>query len=243
LLSSNPERKLNKNQKDGSSRFFVIIKFMNKLEEIANFARKIHSGSNDGHGFDHIERVVNLAQKILLTEPSADSEIVLATCYLHDTYDEKLTTDVPKQKSKVLNFLNDIGISKKVSDEIFSIIDNMSFSSNLSEKKALTLNGQIVQDADRLDAMGAWGIVRTLEYGWAKNRVIYDPNLQPLTYKSKDDYHAQQDNSTLNHFYEKLFLLKDLLNTTEGKRLGEKRDKIMHLFVSEIEQEYEESHL
>ena len=72
LLSSNPERKLNKNQKDGSSRFFVIIKFMNKLEEIANFARKIHSGSNDGHGFDHIERVVNLAQKILLTEPSAE---------------------------------------------------------------------------------------------------------------------------------------------------------------------------
>ncbi len=213
------------------------------LKKIKRFAQEIHDKNNDGHGFDHIERVVALAQKILLTEPSANQELVLATCYLHDTYDEKLTDDVPKQKAKVAQFLNELKIDKKLIDELFMIIDNMSFSSNLIERKTLSLNGQIVQDADRLDAMGAWGIVRTLEYGWAKNRVFYDPNLPPLDYNSKEDYHSQKNNSTLNHFYEKLFLLKDLLNTTEGKRLGEKRDKIMHLFVSQIEEEYKETHL
>ena len=179
------------------------------LKKIKRFAQEIHDKNNDGHGFDHIERVVALAQKILLTEPSANQELVLATCYLHDTYDEKLTDDVPKQKVKVAQFLNELKIDKKLIDELFMIIDNMSFSSNLIERKTLSLNGQIVQDADRLDAMGAWGIVRTLEYGWAKNRVFYDPNLPPLDYNFKEDYHSQKNNSTLNHFYEKLFLLKD----------------------------------
>ncbi|RZI49452.1 HD domain-containing protein [Lactococcus kimchii] len=215
---------------------------MINLEKIANFASDIHCQNNDGHGFDHIERVVALAEKILLTEPTANRELVLAACYLHDSYDEKLTTDVARRKSSVAQFLKEIQIQQDTCDEIFYIIDNMSYSSNLVEKKVLNLNGQIVQDADRLDALGAWGIVRTLEYGWSKNRVLYNPKIHPNSYASKADYHAQEKNTTINHFYEKLFLLKSLLNTAEAKRIGEHRDKIMHDFVKEIEREYKENY-
>ena len=209
------------------------------LKKIKRFAQEIHDKNNDGHGFDHIERVVALAQKILLTEPSANQELVLATCYLHDTYDEKLTEDVPKQKAKVAQFLNELKIDKKLIDELFMIIDNMSFSSNLIERKTLSLNGQIVQDADRLDAMGAWGIVRTLEYGWAKNRVFYDPNLPPLDYNSKEDYHSQKNNSTLNHFYEKLLKIKDTINTETAKEIAIERTKYMENFLDEFYKEWE----
>ena len=211
------------------------------LGVVADFARKIHEENNDGHGFDHIERVVALARKILLTEPSADADLVLTACYLHDTYDEKLCSDIAAQKALVSAFLSKNGADKAVSEQIFYIIDNMSYSANLIEKKVLDLNGQIVQDADRLDAMGAWGIVRTLQYGWKKGRKLYDPAIKPATYDSKAAYHAQDENTTINHFYEKLFLLEDLLNTAEAKRIGAKRDKIMQDFVAAIEAEYDES--
>lgn len=215
---------------------------MTPLQKIANFAKDIHAQNNDGHGFDHIERVVALAEKILLTEPSANRELVLATCYLHDTYDDKLTTDVPAQKAKVTTFLSQIFTDETIS-EIFDIIDKMSYSNNIIKKNNLSLNGKIVQDADRLDAMGAWGIVRTLEYGWAHNREFYNPQLKPTSYASKTAYHKNSKGTTLNHFYEKLFLLEDLLNTAEARRIGSTRSKIMHDFVHEIKREYQENTL
>lgn len=212
------------------------------LEKIADFARKFHENNDDGHGFDHIERVVALAQRLLNTEPSASSEIVLTAAYLHDTYDEKLVKNSTDEKAKVAEFLHSIFDDKAIIEQIFHIIDNMSFSSNLLERKKLDINGQIVQDADRLDAMGAWGIVRTLNYGWSKNRTLYEPKIAPRSYQSKEDYHSQKDNSTINHFYEKLFLLKASLNTDEAKKMGASRDKIMHDFVTAIEQEFDETH-
>ncbi|MDR0300195.1 MAG: HD domain-containing protein [Streptococcaceae bacterium] len=215
---------------------------MTDLEKIADFARNIHAQNNDGHGIDHIERVVNLAKKILATEVNANAELVLISCYLHDTYDEKLTPDVAKQKAIVRDFLLSFDFSDELFvNEIFYIIDHMSFSTNLNKKQFLSLEGQIVQDADRLDAMGAWGIVRTLEYGWSHGRKLYQPDILPQNYSSKADYHAQTENTTINHFYEKLFLLEDLLNTTEAKRIGKERQLIMHKFVEAIEKEYIEN--
>lgn len=211
---------------------------MEKIEKIKEFVSQIHQNNKDGHGFDHISRVVALAGQILVSEPDADAELVIATAYLHDTYDEKICADVESRKLEVADFLENIGFSQKKIEQIFYIIDNMSFSSNLLEKKLLDLNGQIVQDADRLDAMGAWGIVRTLEYGWAKERVLYDPEVEPAIYASKSDYHQQDKNTTINHFYEKLFLLKDLLNRPKAKEIGAVRDQIMHDFVGAIEDEY-----
>ncbi|MFC4651680.1 HD domain-containing protein [Lactococcus nasutitermitis] len=209
---------------------------MNRLEKIANFAKNIHAQNNDGHGFDHITRVVALAEKILLTEPSADRELVLCACYLHDTYDEKLTDNVAGQKALVSNFLDEIFFDKTVKNKIFEIIDNISFSANLIERKTLDINGQIVQDADRLDAMGALGIIRTLEYGWAHGRELYKSTDKAVKNLTKETYH-QNTGCTINHFYEKLFLLQDLLNTAEARKIGAKRDKIMHDFVKAIENE------
>lgn len=212
-----------------------------QLEKIAAFAQQIHAGNGDGHGFDHIERVVALAKRILATEPAADANLVVATCYLHDTYDEKITADVATQKAAVAQFLTEIAVSTDEIAAIFDIIDKMSFSSNLAQKQSLSLNGQIVQDADRLDAMGAWGIARALEYGFARNRQLYDPAVKPVATHDKASYHAAQG-TTVNHFYEKLFLLKDLLNRPESQRIGAERDQIMHAFVAAIEKEYAESH-
>ena len=210
---------------------------MTTQEKIAAFAKKIHENNNDGHGFDHVSRVVKLAKQILATEPLADSNLVIAAAYLHDTYDEKICSDVTKQKQNVADFLTYLDFSQEKQDEVFYIIDNMSYSANLLEKKKLDINGQIVQDADRIDAMGAWGIVRTLEYGWSKGRTFYDPQILPEKFENKHTYHQNQG-TTLNHFYEKLFLLKDLLNTAHAKKIAAKRDKIMHDFVTAIEEEY-----
>ncbi|MBL3715751.1 HD domain-containing protein [Lactococcus garvieae] len=211
---------------------------MTTQEKIAAFAKKIHENNYDGHGFDHVSRVVKLAKQILATEPLADSDLVIAAAYLHDTYDEKICSDVAQQKQEVASFLTSLDFSKEKQDKIFYIIDNMSYSANLLEKKELDINGQIVQDADRIDAMGAWGIVRTLEYGWSKGRTLYDPTIKPQHFSSKSNYH-QSEGTTLNHFYEKLFLLKDLLNTAHAKKLAQKRDKIMRDFVTAIEEEYD----
>ncbi|GBG96869.1 HD domain-containing protein [Lactococcus termiticola] len=210
---------------------------MSKLDKIADYARSIHEKNQDGHGFDHIQRVVALARKILLEEPNADSELVLTSAYLHDSYDEKITADVDQQKEEVAGFLKGLEID---SEPVFNIIDQMSFSANIDGKKALSLEGQIVQDADRLDAMGAWGIARTLEYGWAHERVLYDPEQKPVDYLDKASYHKAKG-TTINHFYEKLFLLKDLLNRPASKKMAERRHQIMLDFVAAIEQEYQES--
>lgn len=210
---------------------------MTTQEKIAAFAKKIHENNNDGHGFDHVSRVVKLAKQILATEPLADPSLVVAAAYLHDTYDEKICCDVTKQKQNVADFLTSLDFSQEKQDKLFYIIDNMSYSANLLEKKELDINGQIVQDADRIDAMGAWGIVRTLEYGWSKGRTFYDPQILPEKFENKHTYHQNQG-TTLNHFYEKLFLLKDLFNTAHAKKIAAKRDKIMHDFVTAIEEEY-----
>lgn len=216
---------------------------MNNLEEIAAFAASIHAANDDGHGFEHIERVVALADKILATEPSADRNLVLAASYLHDSYDEKLTADSTTQREVVRNFLLSLGLTADKVNKILYIIDNMSFSSqNFGEAKPLDINGQIVQDADRLEAMGATMIVRTLEYGWAHNRVLYDPEISPQDYRDKSDYHKSAKSTTINHFYEKAFRLQSLLNTKKAQEMGAERDKIMHAFVVAYEQEYRDAH-
>lgn len=147
-----------------------------------------HTHNQDGHGFDHVFRVYKLAQSILSDYPMADQDIVLAAALLHDTYDEKLVDDVPAAKQQVAAFLTSISFQEQT--RVFDIIDNLSFSSQLEgTAKPLTLNGKIVQDADRLDAIGAFGIARTIQYGVSRNRELYDPEIphkvtrlkQPIT--------------------------------------------------------------
>lgn len=208
-----------------------------KLVKIRDFAYNIHSENNDGHDFNHIRRVAGLAQKILETYSHVDKFTVLATVYLHDCYDQKLFVDSLKQKAKVINFLSKLEIDQDVIDKIIYIIDNMSFSANMDGQKELDLVGQIVQDADRLDSMGAIAINRVLEYGWSHSRKLYDPSIKPRQDLSKDEY-RNSEGTTINHFYEKLFLLSDKLNTEEARELAKGRNQIMHDFVTGIERDW-----
>ena len=162
------------------------------------FAKNRHAHLTDGHDFDHIFRVYKLAEHILADYPQANRDLVLTAALLHDTYDDKLFEDVIVAKQEVVDFLTTLDLP--YIDQVFEIIDNLSFSSNLDgSAQALDINGQIVQDADRLDAIGAFGIVRTLQYGFDRKRELYNPDKLPQTFTTKAAYHAAEG-TTINHF-------------------------------------------
>lgn len=207
-------------------------------QELKEFVISQLENDNTGHGIDHIQRVVDMSKKILATEPSANTNIVLLAAWLHDTYDDKLFKDTETQKKKVAEFLATNGIDSK---PIFHIIDNMSWSKQIyGDALPLDINGQIVQDADRLDAIGVVGTVRTFIFGNGKDRIMYDEKIKPRDIEDKDTYRdLNAETTTINHFYEKLFKIKDYLNTNLAKEIGEVRDKRMHNFVDEFISEWE----
>lgn len=203
---------------------------------IQSFVRQKLADDFSGHDMAHIERVVKLAQRILQHEPNANYFIVVVSAYLHDVIDEKVVADVDQAVRELLTYLK----SQKINDDeiktIFDIIDNMSYRKNLTEKKVLSLEGQIVQDADRLDALGAIGIGRTFYYGGNKHNIMYDPNIPPRTLLDENSY--KQPSTVINHFYEKLFLLKSMMNTDTAKKIALKRHKFLVDFVKIFEDEW-----
>lgn len=207
---------------------------MNK--QIIKYRNTILAADESGHSIDHINRVVKLAQKILETEPNADLEITLIAANVHDVIDEKIVDDVEKARQELHDFLIKQRIKESAIDRIFFIIDNMSYSKNLEQKIQLPIEGQIVQDADRLDAIGAVGIGRAFYYGGSKGTEIYNPNEKPRTQLNHENY--RKSSSVINHFYEKLLLLKDQMNTTEGRRLAQNRHSFMEEFLKEFKAEY-----
>ncbi|QIQ22279.1 HD domain-containing protein [Zophobihabitans entericus] len=206
------------------------------IEQTQKFVTEKLAHDTSGHDFAHIQRVVNLARQILNTEPASDPFIVLMSAYLHDVIDTKVIADVIQAKAELRDFLADNQVPLTDTQKIFDIIENMSYSKNLESKKVLSLDGQIVQDADRLDALGAIGIGRTFYYGGHKKNIMYNPDIAPRTSLTEQNY--RQENTVINHFYEKLFLLKDMMNTEEGKRIASKRHQILVDFVQAFENEW-----
>lgn len=205
-----------------------------RLETLMQFMEELQGTDATGHGDDHVHRAVKLAQHILTTEPTADAFITMAAIILHDTYDEKLVDDQAEAKSVVQAKLDDMGIDEADQATIFLIIDNMSWSKErFGNPEPLPLEGQIVQDADRLEAMGLTGVVRTMQYGIPRGHIIYDPSMPPRELKTKADYRSDEGETIINHFYEKLLLLPASLNTDEGKRIGAKRDAAMRAFIDQ----------
>lgn len=192
---------------------------------------------NTGHDITHIKRVVKLAKQIHATEPDTNEFIILISAYLHDIIDDKVTTDCQSARKDLAHFMQQQTITQEQQQAIWSIIDNMSFSNNLVSKQSLSREGQIIQDADRLDAIGAIGIGRAFYYGGNKHNIMYDPNIPPRTTLSKLDY--RKPNTVINHFYEKLFLLKDLMNTAEGKKIALQRHQFLCDFIKRFETEWE----
>ena len=212
----------------------------NIIDDAKSYIKIIFENDYSGHDYFHSLRVYDIARKLAEKE-EADIKIVSLAALLHDVDDRKLSPQTYENKENAIKFLKCKNISESDIKKICDIIDEVSFDGKDSVVPT-TKEGKCVQDADRLDALGAIGIARVFAYGGSHNRKMYDPNFFPRVGVDKVQY-QNGTTTSINHFYEKLFLLKDLLNTTEGKRLGEKRDKIMHLFVSQIEEEYKETHL
>lgn len=201
-----------------------------------NYVKKKLADDYSGHDITHIERVVKLAQHIQATEADSNAFIVIMSAYLHDVIDDKVFENSELARHELIEFMQQQSIEQPTQHAIMMIIDNMSFSKNLDTRQPLSKEGKIVQDADRLDAIGAIGIARTFYYGGNKQHIMYDPNIEPRAKISKEDY--RKPSSVINHFYEKLLLLKDQINTTEGKKIAAKRHQLLINFIQEFKNEW-----
>ena len=209
------------------------------LTAVHDFARSKMRDDETGHGFDHIQRVVRLADELLKAYPQADRLLTLSAAYLHDVIDEKLVTDTTAASAEVRDFLTAQGFSADQQATIFLIMDNMSFHKTLDgTAKPLPLEGQLVQDADRLDAIGAIGIARAIYFGGHFGEKIYDPAVAPRTQMSHAEYRNLENETVINHFCEKLLTLKGLMNTDAAKTLAAHRQAVMEDFLAEFKAEW-----
>lgn len=191
-----------------------------------------------GHDWFHIERVYKNAMLIAKDE-QCDLLIVQLGALLHDIADSKFHNgDETVGPRMAREFLGQQNVAEEIIVHVVSIIQNISFKGGNFERKFSSIELDIVQDADRLDALGAIGIARAFNYGGFKNRVLYDPEITPQSNMSKEEY-KNSNSPTLNHFYEKLLLLKDKMNTVTGKKIALERHKYMENFLSQFYSEWE----
>jgi len=208
-------------------------------EKIINSAKEFvyaeQGGDSSGHDWWHVHRVTELAKTIAEKE-GANIFICELAALLHDVADEKLNKDEETGINKVKLWLKDNGVDDVTAADILEIITTMSFKGGTQKKEMNTLEGKIVQDADRLDAMGAIGIARVMCYAGFKGRPIHHPDMKPRDNLTLEEYRSGKDTAIM-HFYEKLLKLKDTMNTNMGKELAEGR----HLFLETyLEQFYAE---
>ncbi|MFV0198503.1 HD domain-containing protein [Empedobacter falsenii] len=197
---------------------------MNKKDILAQtqaYIKKTFLDEGTGHDYFHIERVVTNAKKILETE-DADPFLVELAAWTHDIGDYKLHDGVDKSEKLIKSFLESIQVKEETIVRILEIVSQVSFSKG---NKPTTIEAEIVQDADRLDAIGAVGIARCFAYGGSVGSILYNP------------YDNSKDASSVQHFYDKLFRLKDLMNTKTAKQIAEKRHLYMENFIQEFYQE------
>ncbi len=214
---------------------------MNENEIISKtiqFVKKELQGAEGGHDWWHIERVLKNAQAIA-REENVNNLIVELGTLLHDIADAKFHNgDESIGPKKARDFLQSLQLDKEIIDHVESIIKNISFKGGNFQPSFNSIELAIVQDADRLDALGAIGIARAFNYGGFKNREIYNPGISPDLKMTKDAY-KKSNAPTINHFYEKLLLLKNRMNTTAGKRLAEERHKFMELYLEQFFNEWQ----
>lgn len=197
---------------------------------------KLH-GAEAGHDWFHIERVWKLSKKIAETE-NCNLEVVELSALLHDIADPKFHAGNETLALKISqDFLENQNVSNAIIDQVLFVIQNISFKNRGEAPKDLPIELKIVQDADRLDAIGAIGIARTFNFGGFKNNLMYHPEIPPKLNMTKEEY-KKNEGTTINHFYEKLLLLKDLMNTEKGKELAQERHDFMQKFLDEFYKEW-----
>ncbi len=209
-----------------------------QIELTKTFVKKTLENAEGGHDWFHILRVYNNAKGIAENE-DVDSFVVALGALLHDIADSKFHSgDETVGPKKAREFLFGINVDSAVIEHVVNIIENISFKGGNTVQKFKSPELDVIQDADRLDAIGAIGIARTFNYGGFKNRKIFDPSIQPNLNMSKEEYKASKA-PTINHFYEKLLLLKDRMNTKTGKRIATSRHKFMEQFLDQFYNEWD----
>ena len=207
------------------------------IEETVQFVKITLTDAEAGHDWWHILRVWNNAKLIAETE-DADLLVVELAALLHDIADSKFYNGDEEVGPQIAgNFLQSKGVDSSVINHVQQIIRNLSFKASLGvvDFKSHELN--IVQDADRLDAIGAIGIARAFTYGGYKNREMYNPEIKPVLNMSKEEY-KNSSTPTINHFYEKLLLLKDKMNTETGRRISGERHRFMETYLEQFNNEW-----
>ncbi|MBC7851473.1 MAG: HD domain-containing protein [Chitinophagaceae bacterium] len=214
---------------------------MNKDQIIENAIAYVKATLKDaegGHDWWHIYRVWKTAKQIAQQE-TGKAFVVELGALLHDIADSKFHDgDESIGPAKARSFLQSQQVDDATTAHVVNIIENISFKGGKEKQVFKSLELDIVQDADRLDAMGAIGIARAFNYGGFKNRKLYDPEVKPNLMKSKEQYKKNAD-PTINHFYEKLFLLKDRMNTAAGKQMAAARHEYMNEYVDRFYKEWE----
>lgn len=205
------------------------------LQQAEAFVRQELAADSSGHDFWHIDRVRTMAQRIA-REEGADVFVCQLAALLHDIPDEKLNDSPEAGMKKLTDWLDAHRVEPDTRAHLLEIITTMSFKGG-NRPPVRTLEGRIVQDADRLDAIGALGIARTFAYSGAKGQLSHDPDLAPRTDMTAEEYRAGKS-TAVNHFHEKLLLLKDLMNTESAKRIAAERHRYMEEFLERFHAEW-----
>ncbi|PQA90764.1 uncharacterized protein SAMN05421796_10924 [Chryseobacterium piscicola] len=209
----------------------------NPIESTIQFVKQKLEGAEAGHDWFHIERVWKLSKKIAQTE-NCNLEVVELSALLHDIADPKFHDGDETLALKISReLLQSLKVHENVIQQVLFVIKNISFKNREEAPQNLPIELKIVQDADRIDAIGAIGVARTFNFGGFKNNVMYHPDIEPKLNMSKEEY-KKSNGTTINHFYEKLLLLKDLMNTAEGKKIAVERHQFMLSFLDQFYKEW-----
>ncbi|RLD70002.1 MAG: phosphohydrolase [Bacteroidetes bacterium] len=209
------------------------------IDKTVAFVKEVLADAEGGHNWYHIERVWNMSRYIRDQEGDGDLLTIELAALLHDISDAKFNGgDEDLGSQLAFNFLNNQGIEAERAEHIQTIVKYVSYKGGFPQNRINSIEFRIVQDADRLDAIGAIGIARAFNYGGYKNRLIYDPSIPLQEYTDSKAYH-KSDAPTINHFYEKLLKLKDLMNTKTGKVIALERHNYMLQFLDTFYREVE----
>lgn len=209
------------------------------VEDTTNYVKKELGGESTGHDWWHILRVRNNAMMIASKEKGADLLVVELAALLHDIADWKFNDGDLKASSRVArDWLTKEGVASSTIEKVCKAIDEVSFKGAGVKTTPSTLEGKIVQDADRLDALGAIGIARTFAYGGKTGSEIFNPEIKPVMHQTFEAY-KNSKGTTINHFYEKLLLLKDLMNTETAKKIAAERQRYMEEFLERFQKEWD----